>query len=329
MRGEKDSSTWNSSDDQVLSTLEENWPGGHLSARRFVRGRPTLNQPSSRNAARAEFFLCMARAFMAPDSTAMHEAFTKYLADDLAELTHQIEYRALRAIEDLRAAMHEAPDQLALLQLYSRLFLTPPALVSINTGRYSDGAVRGGSELAMEELYRRYGLARAEGFHDLYDHVSVQLEFVASLLFRAAEASDPSEANALEDEARRFLAGFVARWLPRFCADLRKAVAEHGVGGLYLHLARILETAVEFEIGLLIEEHGVDPGTRPRKLAPVSAGGPAPEQLRRIAAVLEAHGLSTDHLRIPLQSRDDAIGLERVTAIAPEDTAREGNCEGH
>jgi TorA maturation chaperone TorD len=218
---------------------------------------------------------------------------------------------------------------LALLQLYSRLFLVPPAPVSINSGRYLDAGVRGAaSELAMEQAYRRHGLARAEGFHDLADHVSVQLEFVASLFQSAGAAAGAHETQALEEEARRFLAGFAARWLPGFCADLAKAASEGGLSGPYLHLARLLKVAVDTETALVPVERGGDRMARPRRRLPASGGGPAPEQLRRMAETLQSHGLAADHLELPLASRDSAMGLERIAGNTSDEGSRKGNCKG-
>lgn len=276
---------------------------------------------------RAQFFLCLARAFMVPERPGTRHAFATCLADDLTEMARQLEYPALGAVEDFRASMRQASDDLALLRHYAKLFLTPPAPVKINAGRYLDGSARGGSELAMEQVYRRYGLVRAEGFHDLADHVSVQLEFVATLFLRAANASDPAAARQVEDDARRFLAEFPHRWLPGFCAELGEAVCEHAMGEPYLHLSRVLSIAVERETALSTKAQGVDAVSRRRKTVPLAADPPTPEQLRRIAAALEAHGLATGHLQLPLKCRDAAMGLQRATAGAAEATAPRGNCE--
>jgi TorA maturation chaperone TorD len=287
-----------------------------------------MNETSSNHLARADFFLCLARAFMVPDDRATFDALAELLADDLAELTTSLGYPAGDINEALRSSLREVPDHVALLQLYSGLFLMPPAPVCINTGRYLDGGVRGASELAMESLYRRCGLVRAEGFHDLADHVSVQLEFAALLFRSAAEATGAHEAQRLEDEGRRFLAGFAARWLPGFCDDLAKAAAERGLGGPYLHLARLLRAAVDTELALFPVEQGGDHVARPRRPGAVPRGGPTAEQLRKMAATLEAHGLAADHLEAPLASRDSEMGIERVAGSTPEGSARKGNCEG-
>jgi len=182
---------------------------------------------------RAEFYLCLARAFLAPKEGAAYRAFARYLADDLEDLSGRLGYPVSSELVGLRAAAET--DHLALLQAYSRLFLAPPAPVHINAGFYLDGAIMGGGVAAMEAWYRRHGVERSERLHDLSDHVSVQLEFVAYLY--AADAAPGAE---------QFLDAFVRRWLPPFCADLERAAARCGAAAAsYLHLARLLRAAVE------------------------------------------------------------------------------------
>ena len=196
----------------------------------------------------AEFYLCLARAFLPPHTDNDHRALAVYLADDLADLAGETGYPIAEPLAQLRAAFDALPGPLALLQLYSKLFLTPPTPVALNTGRYLDGTVMGGSVQAIEGWYRRRGLERTESFHDLPDHVALQLEFVARLFAGAAaarQAGDDAEARQLEAEARAFLGAFVVHWLPGFCAALERTLAQHRLPAPYLYLAHILCAAVE------------------------------------------------------------------------------------
>lgn len=187
---------------------------------------------------RAEFYLCLARAFLAPREETAFRALADFLADDLGDLGERLGYPIAQPLDDFRAAMAAVPDRLTLLQAYSGLFLTPPAPVHINAGFYLDGAIMGASVAALEQRYRRAGVERAERMRDLSDHVSAQLEFAAYLY--ALEAGG-APANPAE-----FLRAFVSRWLPVFCADLEKAAAAIGTAAApYRHAARILETAVQ------------------------------------------------------------------------------------
>ncbi len=273
-----------------------------------------MNPGNDNPAARAEFYLCLARAFLPPHTENDYRALAVYLADDLADLAGEIGYPISEPLAQLRAAFGALPEPLALLQLYSKLFLTPPTPVALNTGRYLDGTVMGDSVQAVEGWYRRHGLERTESFHDLPDHVTLQLEFVAHLFAGAAaarQAGDDPEAQRLEAEARTFLGTFVARWLPGFCAALERTPAERRLPAPYLHLARILRAAVERDATVDTLRCAVAPAES--TVTPIAASGPTPAQLQEIARTLAAHGQSTEHLGIPLAARDAVLGFTRLT----------------
>lgn len=187
---------------------------------------------------------------MPPADEAAYEGLARYLADDVADIAAGAGYSLADEIAAYRGAMASIAGRLALMQEYARLFVTPPALVAINAGRYLDGAVLGPAELEMERWYARHGLGRADAFRDLNDHVAVQLEFIAQLFGRAAEreaAGAGGEGRTLAAEAARFLAAFPRRWLPAFIADLERTAAGGGAAP-YLALTRMLDKAVARDV---------------------------------------------------------------------------------
>ena len=191
---------------------------------------------------RAAFYLCLARAFLPPQEPAAYDAIKLHLADDLGELAVTLNYPAANHLGDLRQAVAQVSDHLTLLRGYSKLFLAPPVPVTLNAGRYLDGAVMGQATVAIEKCYRDAGLDRAGSFHDLPDHVSLQLEFVAYLC--AAEAAGGGSAMKAGD----FLASFVRYWLPPFVAALEAACTKEAADRVYLCLARLLRIAVDHEL---------------------------------------------------------------------------------
>lgn len=191
---------------------------------------------------RAVFYLCLARAYLAPQERAAYDAIKLHLADDLAELADSLGYPAGDRLRELRDAVAGIPDHLTLLQDYSKLFLAPPTPVTLNAGLYLDGAIMGRATAAIEQCYRQAGLARAGSFHDLPDHIALQLEFVAYLC--ACEAA--GSAGALK--ANDFLASFVRYWLPPFVAALEAACAQDARTRVYLCLARVLQVAVDHDL---------------------------------------------------------------------------------
>src|SRR3990172_2857671 len=98
-----------------------------------------MNQPAGHLTERAEFYLCLARAFLPPREQRDFHAIQEYLATELAELGAAIGYPIGQTLEQLRAALARITDQQDLLQLYSHLFLTPPTPAHLNAGVYLDG----------------------------------------------------------------------------------------------------------------------------------------------------------------------------------------------
>jgi len=256
------------------------------------------------NQARSEFYLCLARAFLAPVTPASFTAMREHLAADLEDLGATLGYPIAAPLRSYREAMAALPDQEHLLVTYSRLFLVPAsALPAINAATYLDGTLNGGSVAALEDLYRRCGLAPDRAcLHDLPDHVSVQLELVAYLYAAAATRDSGEETPELPVSAEDFLGSYVSRWAPGLHADLARATGRLGVGANpYLPLAAVLEAAVTAETGLA--EWPNDPastgrpseGPRPGR----AALGLSEADLEIIRQRLRAYGLSADHVMLP------------------------------
>lgn len=265
--------------------------------------------------ARAEFYLCLAHAFLPPLRPERFAGMRDALGDDLAELTSTLGYDGAGAISAYRDAIAAVPDPAALLQIYSALFVSSPRTTQITTGAYLDGAINGGSVAAMESAYRRCGVERGAHFHDLSDHVSVQLEFVALLWVRSAEACESgTELPPVRPE--HFLQSFVVRWLPRFVHDLEMA----DVGpNPWLPLARLLAAALARDARAeplpaaeLRAHRAIAKARHDRAVRGVTA-----EDIAFIARRLHEKGLSTDHLAIPPELRDDAHGYSRAQPPGP------------
>ncbi len=203
-------------------------------------------------ARRAEFYLCLARTFLPPVSEHGYRGFTQYTADELTELGAALGYPIAGALDGLCHALAATPDTDALLHAYRRLFLVLPTPAHLNAGWYLDSTYRGTGVARIEAVYRRYGLTRSPDFHDVPDHLAVELEF-AAFMFGSAVRSG-SEAETFADEAAGFLHRYVRPWLPVLRADIASAVSEYALPAVYLYLALIAETAVDCD---------ASPGTPP------------------------------------------------------------------
>jgi putative dimethyl sulfoxide reductase chaperone len=286
-----------------------------------VRGGMSMDTRNhGQSSARAEFYLCLARAFLAPRDAAMTGAMREALADDLADLAGELGLPIAAELADYRREIARLADPLALLQTYSALFLTPPAVACINAGQYLDGAIDGGSVREMDAAYRRCGVQRDAAFRDLSDHVSVQLEFVAMLYAasaRHASGEDAGEAPAIEPG--HFLYRYPARWIDRFCADLQGAAAEGLAANPYLPLARILRAAVASDAVPIAVDPKAARKQRAIERARAKAAGRdiSADDLAEIRRRLSARGLSTAHLDVPPEQRDAAMGLGRKNTPGP------------
>jgi putative dimethyl sulfoxide reductase chaperone len=257
-------------------------------------------------AARADLYLALATSFQVPHVAGFAEAMRLHLADDLQELSTELGLDCAEAVAQLREEMRRLPDQLALLQCYSSVFLSTGARAWINVGRYLDGALNGGTVRAMEQAYLQCGLVRNTALRDLPDHVAVVLEFVCGLY--GATAQDPPKVDP-----GHFLHELVAPWVVRFEGDLARAAEQGLVPNPYHPLARILSAAVQRHA----VEPPMDPALRRRQQAMLrarglyAARGITAEDLQEIRAKLQERGLSTDHL--PGSAEEALQRIERAT----------------
>jgi TorA maturation chaperone TorD len=281
--------------------------------------------PKPNPRSQAEFYLCLARAFATPDSDEALELLRDALPGDLDELARECGYDISAHLAEYRGAIKAVPDGAQLLVTYSRLFLVPgDRHPSLNTGVYLDGAVAGGSVTAMEICYRRCGLEKAEGFRDLADHLSVQLEFVAWLL--DAEYATGEGHVAPPMTAAEFLESFVARWVRPLREDIEAgSIRFRLAANPYLALARILEETVLTEIRLRTRNATLSAAPAASLLDPEIerlrcqfAGRTMGEvDLAYIRGRLAADGLPTGHVAIPVEERDRVMGLETMTPPRP------------
>lgn len=204
-----------------------------------ISASPT-SQPGSAASAKAEFFVCLSRAFRPLATAQARASFARDLPDDLAALAAEAGY-ALEALLTRFAAAARVSEG-SLLEDYSALFLVPPVKVPLNAGLYLDGGLLGRATQAMLERYAQAGLAPDEGFRDLPDHVAMQLEYVATMFARAAEGDEAGEARAGE-----FLEALVLPWMPAFASALQVATAQVPAARAYSALAAILEAAARHE----------------------------------------------------------------------------------
>jgi TorA maturation chaperone TorD len=261
--------------------------------------------------AHAEFWLCLARAFLPPTAAAFQTALRDDLVDDLAALASELNYPLDEELAALRRSLAGIQGS-ELLVNYSRLFLVPGvAHPNINTGAYFDGALHGDTVRRLTECYRAHNLVKDDAFIDLPDHIAVQLEFVARLY-------------ACDCEASEFIGEFVLRWAPLLCEDLHQAESRFRLAANpWLPLAQVIHkvAAIEAPVPCHMSAEEEDEILRLRRQ--YAGRHPDAADLDTIRAALEAQGLGTAHLAVPVSDRDAADGWSVLTPPqAPQHRSR-------
>ena len=272
--------------------------------------------------ASAELYLIFARAFLPPRDAALAEAFREHLADDLEDLASALPGNPAGHIAGFRTCLAEVPDSLSLLQLYSRLFLAPPCLVHLNAGVYLDGGHTGKSVEAIERELEAHGMSRAAGFADLSDHVSVQLEFLASLYAAAAEA-EPEARALLVEEARTVARNYLQPWSLPLAQRIAAACARHGLALPYAHLAMLLaETLWEGRIPSAADSSVPRETLEPPAVAweqqacrVCGAEFLPAHEIAAMKQVLAQRGLGNGHLDVCPDCRAAAMGFAALAAL--------------
>lgn len=212
-------------------------------------GAPPGDTASDRRMAlidRADLLYCLSRAFMPPPQGWSVRDWAEPLETDFSELGASlgIDVSVLRsaladACERSDACARQGVDADTWLVEYARLFLVPPVPVPLNSGVYLEGAIGGAAAQMMRSCYHAAGVVPNESFHDLPDHVSMQLEFVARLYERAARGQ--VEALTMAEE---FSDGFIRAWAPSLEKACESAATRWPNARVYAALAALLTKGV-------------------------------------------------------------------------------------
>jgi len=138
-------------------------------------------------------------------------------------------------------------DLQALLVDYTRLFLGPVQPLARPYGSFwqtGETMPMQDRTLAVVALYRQGGFEIDEEFHELPDHVAVELEFLYLLNFKLAGAErcgDHPARRELVALRQRFLAEHLGAWVGGFAAAVRQGAQTD----FYRQLAALTEGCVQ------------------------------------------------------------------------------------
>ncbi len=174
-----------------------------------------------------------------------------YRAEPAEELLREIRKDsfkdALKAVGvDLGKALEGGSDKKILDDLaveYTRLFIGPGNHVAPYAAVYlgGEGASLWGPEtIWVKKFIEAAGFDYRTDYHDLPDHVAVELEFMQEISANEAEAlenEDRERAGKLKRVEEEFMTTHMAKWVPGFC----RQVQDRAELPFYGALARLTE----------------------------------------------------------------------------------------
>ncbi|WP_151705648.1 TorD/DmsD family molecular chaperone [Nitrincola alkalilacustris] len=200
----------------------------------------------------AELYLCLSRAFQLGQQTITLEQMREALLPDLQQLAEALPALSPAMLRQLEDDLGCLPDTDALMREFSRLFLMPPAPAPLNLGFYLDGGMMGNTPVMLEAFYHRYGLARSDHFHDVSDHLSLILHWLAWVY---AQVNDPITFADQADEGLQDAAQVIARYtlpgLDRLIETLQGKDVAVTAGAIWLHLLQLLQAQLQEDLARL------------------------------------------------------------------------------
>lgn len=156
--------------------------------------------------AAAELYLCLSKALAPPVQAGALDELRDGMLFDLQELCPELPAIDQGLLHSLAEELAKVASAQRLLVGYSKLYLTPPAPAPLNLGFYLDGAANGRTADTLEQLYRRQQLEKDPAFHDLWDHLALNLQCIAWMLSRMIDEEGQPDSEVEWDPARRALA---------------------------------------------------------------------------------------------------------------------------
>jgi len=179
----------------------------------------TENKPVA--PAREDIYRLLAACYYSPTASLFEEDCCASLAILLEGIVPDAAQYAHVASDAMKAV---SPESLAVE--HACLFIGPFQLVAPPYGSiYLDDAktVMGDSTAKVAVFYHACGLHLADDFHELPDHIAVELEFMSYLAFKQREAEatgDKEEVARIVCLQREFLDRFLMPWLAPFTSAI-------------------------------------------------------------------------------------------------------------
>lgn len=196
------------------------------------------NEMQPRRLAKANVYRLLSVCYYEPDRSFLEEDVFVQLESALTTLGGQRTGEATTLGNFFRDA-----GQDALMLDYTRLFLGPFDILAKPYGSiYLEGGntVMGETTMAAMALYGEGGFQVDEAFHEVPDHIAVELEFLYLLNFSISESREDSELEHLSSLKKRFLMAHLGQWIVPFA----KAMRDGAQTEFYKYLADVTQRTV-------------------------------------------------------------------------------------
>ncbi len=177
-----------------------------------------------REKARADCYRFLSACFYQPRKDAfIQEGFFNSLAASLNIVSQEASVIASK-LEEAFSGYEEEEITVD----YAKLFVGPNELIAPPYGSVyldKERRVMGDSTMKVIAMYQQAGLSMSEGFNDVPDHISAELEFMYYLIFKeieALEGSDIDKAEGFMKMQEEFMHRFLGKWAIPFCKRIQE-----------------------------------------------------------------------------------------------------------
>ena len=205
-----------------------------------------LEDNKSDAASRSKCYEIFSELFYQPNK---EELLTKKIIYDLIDALADINPDAKQSAEKMNNSINEY-DAEQLTVEYSRLFvgpfkvLAPPyGSVYIDSGRI----LMGDSTLDVMHLYWEAGLVFREGFKEVPDHITIELEFLHFITYQELSALHSNNNGNLKKYRKTqvlFINNFFGQWIFPFCQKILSSTEN----SYYRNLAECLQKFTQSEM---------------------------------------------------------------------------------
>lgn len=175
-------------------------------------------------AARTEVYRLLSQAYHTPEVSFLRDDFPGSLMRALGTLALDSFASEVKNMESYLQAPRTSEE---LAVEYTRLFRGPvKAEVYPYESMYIEGEVMGNSTLDVVRRYGEAGVAVANDFKDLPDHISAELEFMHYLCGRELDALQRGandEAMRFRHMGQAFLRDHLNKWVSLMCKRIRES----------------------------------------------------------------------------------------------------------